>query len=118
MDNGLTGKVALVTGGSRGVGAAIARRFAEAGADVAMSYVPSVVKANAVVDELKALRARAAAFKADQAKYDEVVRLVDDVAAQFGRLDILVNNAGASSRVCSRIRTATKLRSPTSSPGT
>ena len=94
MNNGLTGKVALVTGGSRGVGAAIARRLAEAGADVAISYVHSEAKANAVVDEAKALGLRAAAFKADQANADEVIRLVDDTAAHFGRLDILVNNAG------------------------
>jgi 3-oxoacyl-[acyl-carrier protein] reductase len=94
MDNGLTGKVALVTGGSRGVGAAIARRLAEGGADVAISYVNSEVKANAVVDDVKALGVRAAAFKANQANADEVVGLVDDVAAHFGRLDILVNNAG------------------------
>jgi 3-oxoacyl-[acyl-carrier protein] reductase len=94
MNQDLTGKVALVTGGSRGVGAAIARRLAEAGADVAVSYVSSTDKANAVVDELKALGVRGAAFKTDQANQDEVARLVDDVVAHFGRLDILAHNAG------------------------
>jgi 3-oxoacyl-[acyl-carrier protein] reductase len=94
MENGLTGKVALVTGGSRGVGAAIARRLAEAGADVAISYVHSAGKADAVVDELKALGVRAAAFQADQADHEQAGRLVDEVAAQFGGLDVLVHNAG------------------------
>jgi 3-oxoacyl-[acyl-carrier protein] reductase len=94
MNNDLTGKVALVTGGSRGVGAAVARRFAEAGADVAFSYVNSTEKANALVDDLKALGVRATAYRADHADDAGVARLVNDVAADFGRLDVLVNNAG------------------------
>jgi NAD(P)-dependent dehydrogenase (short-subunit alcohol dehydrogenase family) len=90
----LTGKVALVTGGSRGIGAASARALADEGADVAISYVASPDKAEAVVAELKAKGVEARAFKADQASTAEVERLVQDVARHFGRLDILVNNAG------------------------
>jgi NAD(P)-dependent dehydrogenase (short-subunit alcohol dehydrogenase family) len=90
----LAGKVALVTGGSRGIGAASARALADEGADVAISYVASPDKAEAVVAELKAKGVKARAFKADQASTAEVERLVQDVARHFGRLDILVNNAG------------------------
>jgi len=94
MTKKLSGKVALVTGGSRGIGAASARALADEGADVAISYVASPEKAEAVVAELKAKGVKARAFKADQASSVEVEQLVKDVAKQFGRLDILVNNAG------------------------
>jgi 3-oxoacyl-[acyl-carrier protein] reductase len=94
MTKKLTGKVALVTGGSRGIGAASARALADEGADVAISYVASPAKAEAVVEELKSKGVRARAFKADQASASEVEQLVKDVAKEFGRLDILVNNAG------------------------
>jgi NAD(P)-dependent dehydrogenase (short-subunit alcohol dehydrogenase family) len=90
----LAGKVALVTGGSRGIGAASARALADEGANVAISYVASADKAEAVVAELKAKGVEALAFKADQASATEVEHLVQDVARHFGRLDILVNNAG------------------------
>jgi len=92
----LSGKVALVTGGSRGIGAATARALADQGADVVISYAAAADKANAVVAELKAKGVRAAAIKADQADAAQVAKLVKDVAAQFGRLDILVNNAGVA----------------------
>ena len=92
----LTGKVALVTGGSRGIGAGIARALAENGADVGISYVASADKANAVVAELQAKGVRAAAFKADQAVASQVEDLVKAVAAHFGHLDVLVNNAGVA----------------------
>jgi len=94
MTKTLTGKVALVTGGSRGIGAASARALADEGANVAISYVASADKAEAVVKELKAKGVEARAFKADQASASEVDQLVKDVAGHFGRLDILVNNAG------------------------
>src|SRR3954454_3117910 len=89
----LLGKVALVTGGSRGIGAASARALADQGANVAISYVASPDKAEAVVKELKAKGVEARAYKADQASSVEVEQLVNDVAKHFGRLDILVNNA-------------------------
>jgi 3-oxoacyl-[acyl-carrier protein] reductase len=92
----LSGKVALVTGGSRGIGAASARALADQGANVAISYVASSDKAEAVVKELKAKGVEARAFKADQASSTEVEQLVKDVAKAFGRLDILVNNAGVA----------------------
>src|ERR1700739_1300524 len=92
----LSGKVALVTGGSRGIGAASARALAEEGADVAVSYVASPEKAEAVVAELKAKGVQARAYKADQASVTEVEQLVRTVAKDFGRLDILVNNAGVA----------------------
>ena len=96
MAKSLTGKVALVTGGSRGIGAASARALAEEGANVAISYVASADKAEAVVNELKAKGVQARAFKADQASSAEVDQLVKEVAQHFGRLDILVNNAGVA----------------------
>ena len=94
MEKKLAGKVALVTGGSRGIGAAIARSLADDGADVAISYTASAGKAEAVVKELTAKGVRAKAYKADQADPAQVANLVKTVAQSFGRLDILVNNAG------------------------
>src|SRR5437016_656700 len=94
MTRKLTGKVALVTGGSRGIGAASARALADEGANVAISYVASADKAQALVNELKAKGVETRAFKADQASSSQVDQLVKDVAKHFGRLDILVNNAG------------------------
>ncbi|ODS00365.1 oxidoreductase [Methyloceanibacter methanicus] len=94
MSKVLEGKVALVTGGSRGIGAAIARALATDGADVAISYAASKDRADALVAELKALGVRAKAFQADQGRTDEVGALVAAVVAHFGRVDILVNNAG------------------------
>jgi 3-oxoacyl-[acyl-carrier protein] reductase len=96
MPKTLTGKVALVTGGSRGIGAASARALADEGANVAIRYVASPDKAEAVVRELKAKGVEARAFKADQASSAEVDQLVKDVARHFGRLDILVNNAAVA----------------------
>jgi 3-oxoacyl-[acyl-carrier protein] reductase len=93
-DKDLHGKLALVTGGSRGIGAACARRLATQGADVAISYVKSSDKAATVVDELTSLGVQAAAFQADQAHHDEVVRMVGEVAERFGHIDILVSSAG------------------------
>src|SRR2546423_1509952 len=96
MTKTLAGKVALVTGGSRGIGAASARALADEGANVAISYVASADKAQAVVNELKAKGVEARAFKADQASSSEVDQLVKDVAKHFGRLDILINNAAVA----------------------
>lgn len=96
MSKSFKGKVALVTGGSRGIGAASARALADEGANVAISYSASADKAEAVVRDLKAKGVEAKAFKADQANSAEVDQLVRDVARHFGRLDILVNNAGVA----------------------
>jgi NAD(P)-dependent dehydrogenase (short-subunit alcohol dehydrogenase family) len=87
------GKVALVTGGSRGLGAAIAERLAAQGAHVAISFVNSADKAAAIVDKLKANGVGAEAFQADQADPSVARPLIDAVIKRFGRLDILVNNA-------------------------
>lgn len=94
MAKQLNGKVALVTGGSRGIGAATAQKLAEDGADVAISYAASADKAEALVKELEAKGVRAAAFRADQADPAQVEGLLKAVVAKFGKLDILVNNAG------------------------
>jgi len=94
MNKKLTGKVALVTGGSRGIGAAIARSLADDGADIAIGYGSAADKAKALVRELQEKGVRAVAFQADQSKPAEVAALVNRVAEHFGHLDILVNNAG------------------------
>ena len=93
MSNALKGKVALVTGGSRGLGAAIAEALAAQGADVAISYVASAEKAEAVVEKLKATGVRALAIQSDQADMAAAKPLLDQVMAHFGKLDILVANA-------------------------
>jgi 3-oxoacyl-[acyl-carrier protein] reductase len=96
MSQTLKGKVALVTGGSRGIGAATARALAAEGADIAITYVASADKAQAVVRELEALGVMAVAFHADQADPVQVDDTVHAVVDRFGRLDILVNNAGVA----------------------
>ena len=93
MANDLKGKVALVTGGSRGLGAATALALAGQGADVAISYVASADKAEAVVARLRDMGVRALAIRSDQADMAAARPLVDRVIAHFGRVDILVNNA-------------------------
>jgi NAD(P)-dependent dehydrogenase (short-subunit alcohol dehydrogenase family) len=90
------GKTVLVTGGSRGLGAAIARAFAESGADVAISYVASDEKARAVTADVRKHGVQGEAFKADQADPAQISRLVGDVVDRFGKLDILVNNAAVA----------------------
>ncbi|MFC8723440.1 SDR family NAD(P)-dependent oxidoreductase, partial [Kitasatospora sp. NPDC057198] len=90
----LAGRTALVTGGSRGIGAATALALAAAGADVAISHSGSAPRAADVVRRIEALGRRAAAYRADQGDAAQVERLVAAVAEDFGRLDVLVNNAG------------------------
>ncbi|MFJ6612661.1 SDR family NAD(P)-dependent oxidoreductase [Streptomyces sp. NPDC091289] len=90
----LAGKVALVTGGSRGIGAATALRLAEEGADVALTYVSAADKAQEVVKSIEAFGRKGLAIRADSADPAAVVRSVEQTATALGRLDILVNNAG------------------------
>lgn len=91
----LKGKVALVTGGSRGIGAGIALRLAEEGATVAISYARNKSSADEVVAKVKQLEGgRAAAFSANASSQEQSQKLVDDVIKEFGKIDILINNAG------------------------
>ncbi|MDG4832975.1 SDR family NAD(P)-dependent oxidoreductase [Solwaraspora sp. WMMD1047] len=94
MNKELNGKVALVTGGGRGIGAAVALRLAGEGADVALTFQRNQQRADEVVDQIKAAGRRAIAVRADSADPAAVVDAVDRVAGELGRLDILVNNAG------------------------
>lgn len=87
-------KVALITGGSRGIGAAITKRLATEGARVAFTYSKSKEKAEEIVAEIHALDGWALAIKADSADPHAVEHAVHKVVAEFGRIDILVNNAG------------------------
>ena len=89
----LKNQVALITGGTRGIGAAIAKKLAGAGADVAISYISSGKKAEIFAEQLKNEGVRAAAFAANQADTAQIEELVKTVVKQFGRLDILVVNA-------------------------
>jgi len=90
----LEGKVALVTGGSRGIGAAIALRLARDGAAVAFTYVSAADKAEAVAKQIDAAGGRALVIQADSADPDAVSRAVEQTVRELGRIDILVNNAG------------------------
>ncbi|MFE9955011.1 SDR family NAD(P)-dependent oxidoreductase [Micromonospora sp. NPDC005299] len=94
MNGVLDGKVALVTGGSRGIGAAVALRLAREGADVALTYERRADRATELVEQIKAVGRRALAVPADSADPAAVRAAVDRVAGEFGRLDVLVNNAG------------------------
>jgi 3-oxoacyl-[acyl-carrier protein] reductase len=99
MTGALEGRVVLVTGSSRGIGAAVARRAAEEGATVAVHFRTGAAKADKVVADARAAGAKdAAAFHADLSDGDAAERLVEDVVAAFGRLDGLVNNAGMDQR--------------------
>ena len=90
----IAGKAALVTGGSRGIGRAIALRLAAEGADVALTYASAGDKALAVVGEIEATGRRGLALQADAADPHAAAGAVERIVAEFGRLDILVNNAG------------------------
>lgn len=90
----LAGRVALVTGGSRGIGAAIAQRLARDGAAVALTYASSAEKARAVAKQIDADGGRALTIRADNADPGAVTAAVEQVVAELGRIDILVSNAG------------------------
>jgi 3-oxoacyl-[acyl-carrier protein] reductase len=90
----LTGRTALVMGGSRGIGAAIAERLSRDGADVALTFRDAAGRADDVVRRIQDAGRRGLAIRADSAEPEEVVAAVERAAAEFGRIDILVNNAG------------------------
>ena len=89
----LEGKVALITGATRGIGKAIAEVFVKEGAQVAFTYAGSVDKANQLETELSKT-AKVKAYQSDASDYDAAQKLVEEVLAEFGKIDILVNNAG------------------------
>lgn len=93
----LTGKVALVTGASRGIGRGVALLMAKAGADVVVNYAGNVEGANQTVSEIEGLGRKAIAIKADVSNKSEVENLVSESVSKMGKIDILVNNAGVLS---------------------
>ncbi|WP_297507896.1 3-oxoacyl-[acyl-carrier-protein] reductase [Flavobacterium sp.] len=90
----LEGKVAIITGASRGIGSGIARVFAQHGAQVAFTYSSSAESAMVLEKELTALGVKAKSYQSNAALFDEAQELVDAVIAEFGTVDILINNAG------------------------
>ncbi|HEU5364102.1 MAG TPA: 3-oxoacyl-[acyl-carrier-protein] reductase [Hanamia sp.] len=92
----LENKVAIVTGGSRGIGEAIVLKLAENGAHIAFSYVSSDEKANALQEKILSLGVKAKAYKSNAADFSDCEKMVNDVIKEFGTVDILVNNAGIS----------------------
>ena len=90
----LEGKVAIITGASRGIGSGIAKVFAQHGANVAFTYSSSAESALVLENELIALGIKAKGYKSNAADFNEAQKLADDVMADFGNIDILINNAG------------------------
>jgi 3-oxoacyl-[acyl-carrier protein] reductase len=94
MPTDLSGKAALITGGSRGIDAAVVRRFAQEGALVAFTYASSEEKAHALADGIKTNGGATVAIKADNSDPEAIKAAVAQTVGRFGRIDILVNNAG------------------------
>lgn len=91
----LKGKVAVVSGGTDGIGAAVARRFAAEGAMVAVSYAHNTERAEAILAELRSTGVRAEAFRGDWSRIDQIESAIEQISQRFGAVDILVNNAGS-----------------------
>src|SRR5258708_12542948 len=96
MQKKLEGKIALITGGSRGIGAAIAKRLAADGANVAITYTKGADAAASAVKEIERAGGKAIPIQADAADADACKAAVEKTAATFGQLDVLVNNAGTA----------------------
>lgn len=90
----LTGKVVIVTGGSRGIGESIVRKMVENGASVAFTYRSSSAESDAIVAELSANGANVKAYQSDAGSFDSSAKLINNVLADFGQIDVVVNNAG------------------------
>ena len=90
----LESKVAIITGGSRGIGKSICETFAQNGCDVAFTYNNSKDSAEALAKELNSTGVKAKSYKSDASNFDDATKLVEDVLNDFGKIDILVNNAG------------------------
>jgi len=90
----LSNKTALITGASRGIGLAMAKKFAENGANIAFTYMSSDEKAIALESELTLLGVKVKAYKSNAASYAAAVELIDNVVKEFGSIDVLINNAG------------------------
>ena len=92
----LEGKVAIITGASRGIGSGIAKTFAQHGANVAFTYSSSVESALVLENELNALGIKAKGYKSNAADFNEAQKLIEDVLVEFGTIDVLINNAGVT----------------------
>lgn len=90
----LEGKVALITGASRGIGEAIAKKYAEQGAHIAFTFLSSELRARSLENDLRSNSSKVQAYRSNAASFSEAEKLVQDVIAEFGRIDIVVNNAG------------------------
>ena len=90
----LTGQVAVVTGGSRGIGKEIAKKLASFGADVVINYTSKEDEALKTKNEIESMGVKCTSIKCDVSKFDEVNQMIDSVVSEFGKIDILVNNAG------------------------
>jgi 3-oxoacyl-[acyl-carrier protein] reductase len=90
----IEGKTVLITGASKGIGRAIAQKFAESGANIAFTYLSSVEKGKALEDELSASGIKAKGYRSDASDFEAAEQLINDVVSDFDGLDVLINNAG------------------------